>query len=76
MGYEFQTCEVSNQRMLRATHRYIWGQSLESARCLCSEITTHGELFRWIDSLKADWHLDALRACFLIFVATDGYMFS
>ena len=78
MVYDFQTREVSNQPTLRAIHAYIWGQSLESARYLCSEISTedeHGELFRWIDSLEAVQRLDALRACLLVFAVTDGCIF-
>ena len=75
MVYDFQTHETSSQLTLCDTHTYVWDQSLESARFLCSEISAgdgHGELFQWIDSLEAGQRLNALRACLLVFAVTNG----
>ena len=75
MVYDFRTHEISHELTLHATHTYIWSRTRELARYLCWEIFTedeHEELLRWIDSLDLDQHLDALRACLLVFSVSDG----
>ena len=72
--YDFRTHRTSNELTLHATYTYIWSRNPESARNLFWEISTEDahELLQWIDSLDQDQHLDALRACLLVFSVSDG----
>jgi len=77
MVYDFRTHGISQELTLHATHAYIWSLTLDLAKSLCWELSSErglDELLVWIDSLDPDQHLDAFRACLLVFSVTDGWV--
>ena len=75
MVYDLQNHKDAPELTLHAVHTYIWSLTPEAAKYLCQEVFTeseHKKVLDCISSLGPDPHLDALRACLLVFSVSDG----
>jgi len=76
MVYDLQNNRKAPELTLLAAHSYIWSLAARHAKYICWDIvfteSEHDEVFAWINSLEQAPHLDALRACLLVFSVSDG----
>lgn len=75
MVYDFQSHKDAPELTLHSTYSYIWSLAPEVAKSLCWGAFTESEhetVLQWISSLDPEPHLDALRACLLVFSVSDG----
>ena len=76
MVYDLENhCEAPELTLL-AVHSYIWSLTPAAAKFLCWHTvfaeSENEKVLDWINSLEPEAHLDALRACLLVFSVSDG----